>query len=333
MVRRNRGSLLPIGLCTVLLAVGWALTLQPEPIATEEFLQSVTLSGRPILPVDPLRFTFLGAYVFIIEVLTRRYFQDDLKTGAYLSCASRILSAILFVTAVHQVWPESLSAGQEAAFAFVIGVFPMVGVRAVQSLIALPLRPLLPNLKKKYPLSDLDGLNIWYESRLLEEGIEDMQNLATANIVDVMLRTRVPVDRLIDWIDQALLYLKVKDTTRAPDRSDLRRLGIRTATDLEDVLRTSSLSGANGSRDPIEPSDFVVGIRNVLNHGDRTLPSVTVSIWKTLAREPNLFYVRHWKDAPKQLESPLLRSSAAPVPASRDLEPPVVVDETSPLSR
>ena len=50
-------------------------------------------------------------------------------------------------------------------------------------------------------------MNIWYESRLLEEGIEDMQNLATANIVDVMLRTRIPVDRLVDWIDQAYLYL------------------------------------------------------------------------------------------------------------------------------
>jgi len=48
---------------------------------------------------------------------------------------------------------------------------------------------------------------VWYEARLLEEGIEDMQSLATANFVDVILHTRVPVGRLVDWVDQAHLYL------------------------------------------------------------------------------------------------------------------------------
>jgi len=66
---------------------------------------------------------------------------------------------------------------------------------------------LVPSLEQTYPLSDLDGLNIWYESRLLEEGIEDMQNLTTVNLVDVMLNTRIPVERLVDWIDQSILFL------------------------------------------------------------------------------------------------------------------------------
>jgi len=38
-------------------------------------------------------------------------------------------------------------------------------------------------------------LSVWYEARLLEEGIEDMQSLATVNFVDVILHTRVPVGR------------------------------------------------------------------------------------------------------------------------------------------
>jgi hypothetical protein len=303
VVRRSGGSLLPIGLCTVLLAVGWTLTLQPEPIETQRLLETVTLSGRPVLPSDPLRFAFLGAYLFVIEMLTRRYFQDDLKAGAYLNGTTRILASGILVTALHQVWPEGWSPGQEVAFAFVIGVFPIVGLQAIQSLIALPLKHLVPSLKKEHPLSDLDGLNIWYESRLLEEGIEDMQNLATANIVDVMLRTRVPIDRLVDWIDQAVLDLHVRDgSSQDSDRRVLRRLGIRTATDLEDVLLAAPAPdpGSNGAR-KIEPDDFLDRMRSVLSAENDTGPSVTVAVWKTLAREPNLFHVRRWKET-KRLE-------------------------------
>ncbi len=32
-----------------------------------------------------------------------------------------------------------------------------------------------------------------------------MQNLTTMNLVDVILHTRVPAGRLVDWIDQAFL--------------------------------------------------------------------------------------------------------------------------------
>jgi hypothetical protein len=239
-------------------------------------------------------------------MLIRRYFQDDLKTAAYTNASSRIVAVTLLITAVHQVWPSAWSVEQELATAFLIGVFPQVGLKALQNLIALPLRPLIPSLERPYPLSDLDGLNIWYEARLLEEGVEDMQNLATANLVDVMLRTRVPVERLIDWVDQAHLYLRVgkersKDAEgreQPSDRDMLRRLGIRTATDLEDAFRPSLRPGADGRMepDPIEESpEFLERLRGALDRPGETLPSATRSILKTFAREPNLYHVRQWK--------------------------------------
>jgi hypothetical protein len=321
-IPQNRGGILLLSLFTAILAVGWTLTIQPEPISTDQILRSVTLSGEPFLPTDALRFAFLGAYVFVIEVLVRRYFQDDLKAGAYLTCAERILTAILFVTAIHQVWPWD--PGQEAAFAFLVGVFPMVGVRALQSLVSLPLRGLLPNLRKDYPLSDLDGLNIWYESRLLEEGIEDMENLSTANIVDVMLRMRVPVNRLVDWIDQSLLYLRVKDQEDRPERTTLRRLGIRTATDLEDALHPVAASRWMEPFRTIEPAGYLKGIQEALN-GDSSQPSITVSIWKALAREPNLYHVRRWKEWGSELHKDWdSEGERDPVPQS-----PVPIDEDS----
>ena len=65
-------------------------------------------------------------------------------------------------------------------------------MQAIQRFAATALRVVVPSLNPPYPLNQIDGLSVWYEARLLEEGIEDMQSLATANFVDVILHTRVP---------------------------------------------------------------------------------------------------------------------------------------------
>ena len=242
-------------------------------------------------------------------MLIRRYFQDDLKTSAYLNAVVRIISVAILVTAVAAIWPGKWSQQQLNVFAFMVGIFPQIALKAIENLLQIPLRTLIPSLQQDYPLSDLDGLNIWYESRLLEEGIEDMQNLATANLVDVILRTRVPVERLVDWVDQAILYLRVRgredrrvvrirrhhrSDNSIDDRARLRHLGIRTATDLEDAFHP--VLGADGSLSDAQKKQ-IEGLRWVLNtsgKGGRVV-SVTETILATFQREPNLYHVRAWK--------------------------------------
>jgi hypothetical protein len=160
----------------------------------------------------------------------------------------------------------------ELAVAFVIGFFPLVGIQFLQRITSKALHLVVPQIDSDYPLDQLDGLNLWYEARLTEEGVEDMQNLTTMNLVDVILHTRVPPGRLVDWTDQAFLLIHLDKTDRAelaqqrkawqrdsgqrqqdsgqrqPDETaaraepraqsgaaaqlSLRRVGIRTATDL-----------------------------------------------------------------------------------------------------
>lgn len=285
-------NLLPVVVHTVLLAVCWTMVLRPSvvfgiPLLSGENGFSATQLGE-LLPDLPLRFAFAGAYFFLLQMLVRRYFQDDLKTGAYINATVRVIITGLLVCTLHVVWPEDWTG--KVATAFLIGVFPQLGLQVLRSLIALPLRRLVPTLRKRYPLSALDGMNIWYESRLLEEGIEDMQNLATANVVDVMLRTRIPVDRLIDWIDQAHLDLHLWPEEDEKDnliwewkiRKELRRHGIRTATDLENIFQ------------PGAPDDILEPYRWLLNPKDSP-PSITETLVKVLADEPNLHFVRSWK--------------------------------------
>ena len=74
--------------------------------------------------------------------------------------------------------------------------------------------------------------------------------LAHHDLVELMLPTRIPVPRLVDWTDQAILQLHVG----AQDLAKLRSYGIRTATDL---LTLRSSAEARGKLDLQTPVDFV----------------------------------------------------------------------------
>jgi hypothetical protein len=284
-------------LSTAVMAVGWTAVLAKEPL----------LSGPLVLPLDALRFGFMGAYVFILQMLIRRFFQSDLKASAYLGVVARIVTVVITVLVVHNVAEAafSMSPATEVALAFLIGFFPLLGMQVLQKVVNLTFRRLIHTLKTPYPLSDLDGLNIWYEARLLEEGIEDMQNLVTGNLVDIILHTRVPVGRLVDWIDQAALQLLIdppengQEERPSLDRSKLRRLGIRTATDLETVFLPQDRLADHCSWPAVQNLDddrLVDGIRGVLNRPELPGVNVVEALLKTFSNTPNLAHVRHWRD-------------------------------------
>lgn len=295
---RHTEKLAPVIMATILFSVAWVIVVMPSP------LFELTLFGRvpanaesPAIPLGTLRFGFLGAYFYAVQMLVRRYFQNDLKASAYHNATMRIVTVALLT------WTVDLLIGDQPyevrwSLAFVIGVFPDVGWKALQTAIKLPLRALVPSLRQPYPLSDLDGLNVWYEARLLEEGIEDMQNLATCNLVDVMLNTRIPVERLVDWIDQSILYLHLGKPVEGEGnpRDELRRYGIRTATDLEDAFRPA--------RDVADEVDRIAKLERLLIRPGKDEPSVLRTILATLGSEPNLPYVRSWRnseDAPRSM--------------------------------
>ena len=311
--------LMPILVSSLVITLGWVVVF-----ADPAFL----VGGAPAL-VDQLRAGFLGSYVFVVQFLVRRYFQNDLKASAYYAVTERIIIVPIVVTILSVAMPTSDRA--DIAVAFVVGVFPVLGLRAINSLMSRRLRTTIPSLQSAYPLSDLDGMTIWYETRLIEEGIEDMQSLITANLVDLMLNTRIPVGRIVDWLDQAFLYIHLAPVdvpasrrgmpkSRGPegvkenkssDRALLRRYGIRCATDLEDAF--SGYAEPNGTAPPRlthdDRKDYYEGLKNLLKVDGCKL-SVTLTVLNCLRREPNLEHVRNWKT----LNRPAASASAAQAP-------------------
>jgi hypothetical protein len=270
----------PVVLATVVLCLGWALTFQPE-LLRQAADGAATVPVRAQLATAPLQFGFVGAYLFILQDITRRYFRDDLKPGAYISAVVRIIVVTMLVTTIHLVW-RSGGAG-EAVFAFLVGFFPESGLRLLFASLARPVARLFPSIGAEYPLHEIDGLSIWYEARLLEEGIEDIENLTTANLVDVMLRTRVPLNRLIDWLDQGFLFLHLSNHGH-DRRGALLQLGIRTASDLEAVW-------ARGTEEPA----LRAAVGRALGPDAELGAAVGTALLVTLQGEPNYWHVRQYR--------------------------------------
>lgn len=280
-------SALPVVVATVLISVCWACVLQPEPVFAFGILPPFQLSDRPNVPMEELRFAFLGAYFYVIQMLVRRFYSNDLKASAYVNATVRIVIVLLLTWILGAIWgdartPEPWHLGA----AFTIGVMPDVGWQLLQKLIKLPLAAATDAFRQRYPLGEIDGFNLWYESRLVEEGVEDMQTLVTANLVDLLLHTRVPVERIVDWLDQAVLCLHLAPGNEPTSpREVLRRYGVRTATDLLDAY------------DHVNRRWRVPGLGRVLNAPSDPADAAVVLdvVMATLRREPVLVHVRRWK--------------------------------------
>jgi hypothetical protein len=286
-------------LATEVLAVGWAAVLWDTGFIT-----------HPAGPWDVLKYGFLGAYAFVTSMLIRRFFQSDLRPSAYATAVYRIILVLLIVAVLHQVLGQAAAvAGHaELAIAFVVGFFPLVGLQALQRVTSRVLGRFVPPVTSDYPLDQLDGFNLWYEARLTEEGVEDMQNLTTMNLVDVILHTRVPTGRLVDWTDQAFLLIHLDRVDRdelnrlrcanqpaAPGPTplsgaqawlNLRRAGIRTATDLLKAFSVEPEGGQDGGKRSFRVPD---GLEPPLP------PNQLRLLVAVLAAEPGLVPVWNWQ--------------------------------------
>ena len=233
--RRRASS--PVFVATLLLAIGWVLVL----LSTEAAVTRYAPDARPTLsqlfePAStPVSFAFLGAYFFTLQVVLRGYVRGDLRPKTYTIVSVRILLSFVLAWALQGV------AGGSApvlAVAFLGGIVPDTVLRKLRDVSAgirlpgeRPVRGELALLDEKAPLTDLDGIDLYERTRLAEEGITNIQALAHHDLVDLTLSTRIPVLRVVDWFDQAVLYQHVTPV----DRQQLRAHGVRTATELVHV--------------------------------------------------------------------------------------------------
>ena len=294
-------TILPIIVAAVLMALGWFATLPPfhvdasgtpdlNPYAGYYKMPWITEVMLPVL--TPANFAFLGAYFFSLQMIVRRFVRRDLGPNAYNAVSLRIFLATLGVWVAQQALGDGAKGSEFLVIAFGVGVFPEIAWQFVAGVFKkFPgVGWAMPSLRTGIPLSRIDGLTVWHEARLEEEDIENVPNLATADVVDLFLNTKFPPHRIIDWVDQAILLTYLGDDAEGAGAIDktpygeVRKYGLRTATAFVLAWDPSS----DGQDWNVALKDLVKGFSE---EQQRELRSLAVSI----RTNPNFSLMQAWR--------------------------------------
>ena len=303
----------PVVTATFLTALLWLVTLPPVTLDVAALLLSKDpfLTGTVIdatskaFPwwyalwpnLTPVTAAFLGAYFFSLQMLFRRYVRKDLRPSAYVGAVLRVLISVISVwiiglAAEIGVAPDWMTPDETSLIflGFVIGVFPRVFLQIIEGVTKkLIPKAVLPSLKADLPISDLDGLTVWHEARLEDEDIENTPNMADADLPELMINTRFPADRLVNWVDQAILYTCLGPDAKASGaRANLAAHGIRTATAFTEAYRQA-----------LTRDEDVPAFEKILGPPDGGRPVVR-ALADAIDTKPNARLVRVWRGLPPE---------------------------------
>jgi hypothetical protein len=218
-----------------------SLVLIGPKLATMKF--DVPGLGTKFQTMLIIAMAFSGAYVWSIQNVFRRLATVDLPPGAYYGVAVRMLFSIFIALMLYYLLMSDTQAGfmQNAlpVTAFLAGMFPQRALQYIQERVQFTSQKQSEGRSDPLPLSMIEGIELFQRVRLAELGIDNAQNLAQANGIDLLLRTPFNPRVLWDWIGQARLYLYFKE-----DVNKLRMAGVRTIFEFKKLGREEKVLSA-----------------------------------------------------------------------------------------
>jgi hypothetical protein len=231
--------------------------------------------------------------ISLLQFLVWRFIRKDLTSNAYVSMSLRMIMAVIGVYALEQITKAfgiELSPTALNSMAFGVGAFPMIVWEMLSGLAKRysGIGFVLPSISRGIPLNELDGMTIWHETRLQDEDIENVVNFATADVIDLFLNTRFAPNRIIDWIDQAILLSIISGPDSGSNSSLKDRLyamGLRSITAINAALNTSNpatqgkIALAEGDEQPLDAV-----LRLITEVADTNPNFALVQTWKGVGR-------------------------------------------------
>lgn len=191
-----------------------------------------------------LGMAFIGAYVWSVWNVLRRIMTSDLTPGAFYSVSLRIIFASLIALTLHhfldavpdQTWGRDVAKGLLPVIAFLTGLFPERALDYMRDRIKI-FRHRPTSEADQFPLAMIEGINDFKRIRLSEIGIDNAQNLATSNPIELVLKTPYKIQQIVDWTAQAQLFVIFK----AERMKKLRDSAVRTVFDFANCLQQKEM--------------------------------------------------------------------------------------------
>ncbi len=199
-----------------------------------------------------------GALIWGIYDVLRRFESVELSPVALHQVWLRMLVASVLAPILSKPFADPL----KATVAFAVGAFP---VKELLELVKGQARDRLKFSGSLQPaeqptLHRLQGLSESMIERLLAEGFESAEHLATADPIKLLMRTNIEWKTILDLIDQAILL------DYFPDNAELLRpCGIRGAIELATIQEDLD-SEDNGAR--AQAQKLVLSIASVLKQDE-----------------------------------------------------------------
>lgn len=233
---------------------------------------------------DGIVYAGLGAYVAVMYTMINRLFATAITSRFLMASALRAASAIVLGYVFSMVGVKAIFASAPAAdfVFFLTGLFQGLVFSFLRKR-AGTLFGAAPPAEENLPVTLVQGVDEISADLLTEYGVSDLQHLATAEPGELCMRTLLPLLRVIDWIDQAMLITYLgRDITAA------RALGVNDMTGLtlasDDTLRKIEQKTGRALADIARrfKDEFFVVLMTELREG-RKLESETPASAQTLA--------------------------------------------------
>jgi hypothetical protein len=177
--------------------------------------------------MEGIVFCGVGAYVAVLYYMAGRLYANALSSRFMTTSALRSASAVAVgwvagMVGIDAMLPNNTTSG----VFFLIGLFYNWAISAMRTK-ALTWLGAPKSDNDELPITIVEGIDDTAADLLSEYGITTVQHLVETEPAELSERTLIPIHRILEWIDQAMLIQRVKRNVVA-----LRSSGVRTATDL-----------------------------------------------------------------------------------------------------
>jgi hypothetical protein len=216
-------------------------------------------------------FALLGGLIWSLFGIFRDYTRTDVRPATFYWIAFRYLLAL----SIGVMADKMFAPGVSDIGAFAVATLPFSdAIKFIRSKTQGAVEE-----DSRLKLTLIQGLDRESAERLEELGIRTIQQLAYGDPLRLLLGSNLPTKVLVDWMDQALLYVYLEDKFAL-----LRSRGVRGAIDLATVY---------GQKDPdpliksfseqlsIPPADFMYLIR-CLHYEDQV-----ITLWRLWGLDPD----------------------------------------------